>query len=454
MQNFTEGNISKQIITFAVPMLIGSLFQQTYSLVDAAVVGRFVGGGALAAVGVSMGAVFFLSAIIIGMTTGASVLISQLYGAEQIDKLERAVSTSILFLSGLALLITALGVVLTPTVLRLLNVPYDIFDEARIYLQIMIGGTVFPTFYNMYTAYLRALGDSKSPLYILIFANILSIILTLLFVITFGWGVAGAAAATILAQAVSAVLCCLYARRYAPLLWVKKFSFDTELLCSIIRFGAPAAVQFSLVMLGSLVIMRLINSFGTVAAAGIVAAHKIDHLAMMPVMTLSMALSTFVAQNMGADIEERAMQGFRITMGYMLLLSVVISAVLLATASWVISLFLDPGYADTAKILAISQNYLSILVFFYFLLAILFCHIGFFRGAGDAMIAMAFPVASLTIRTISAYTLVHIGGMGPEALAWSIPIGWGITCIACRVYYKKRLWVGKSITGRKVGSGQ
>ena len=452
MNNFTEGNISKQIIAFAVPMLIGSLFQQMYSLVDAVVVGRFIGGGALAAVGVSMNAVFFLSAIIIGMTTGASIVISQFFGANQLDKLARAVSTSILFLGGLALFITVWGVVLTPALLRLLDVPYDIFDEAQIYLQIMIAGTVFPTFYNMYTAYLRALGDSKSPLYILIFANVLSAILSLLFVITFEWGVAGAAIATIAAQAVSAVLCCLYASKYAPLLWVKKFTYDKELLKSILKFGTPAAVQFGLVMLGALVIMRLINSFGSVAAAGIVAANKIDHLATMPVLTLSMALSTFVAQNMGADIEERAIQGFRITMRYMMVLSIIGSAILLATAPWVISLFLDPEYADTAEILVVSQNYLSILVFFYFLLAILFGFVGFFRGAGDAMIAMIFPVVSLTIRTVAAYTLVHAGGMGPEALAWSIPIGWSVTCVAGFVYYKKRLWVGKSITKKKVVS--
>jgi len=445
MQNFTEGNISKQIIAFSVPMLIGSLFQQMYSLVDAVVVGRFVGGSALAAVGVSMNAVFFLTAVIIGLTTGASVVISQLYGAKQIDKLERAVSTSILFLGALSLLITVLGVLLTPWLLRVLNAPYEVFEDARIYLQIMIGGAIFPTFYNMYTAYLRALGDSRSPLYILIFANVLSIILSLLFVITFGWGVAGAAIATVIAQAVSAVLCCLYTRRYVRMLWVKKFSFDYELFCSILKYGAPAAVQLSLVMLAHLTIMRLINSFGTVAAAGIAAANKIDHLAMVPITTLSMALSTFVAQNMGANLESRAIQGFYVAMRYTLLLTVVITAVLILSASWLISLFLDPNYADTAEILLVGRNYLSILVFFYFLLAILFCFNGFFRGAGDAMIAMVFPVVSLTIRAISAYALVDLGGMGTEALAWSIPIGWGTMSIASWIYFKKRLWVGKSI---------
>ena len=445
MQNFTEGNISKQIISFAVPMLIGSLFQQMYSLIDAVVVGRFVGGSALAAVGVSMNAVFFLTAVIIGLTTGASVVISQLYGAEQLDKLERAVSTSILFLGGLSLFITVLGVALTPLLLRVLNAPYEIVDDARIYLQIVIGGAVFPTFYNMYTAYLRALGDSKSPLYILIFANILSIILSLLFVITFGWGVAGAAIATVVAQAISAVLCVLYARKYARILWVKKFSFDFSLFRDILKYGTPAAVQLSLVMLAHLTIMRLINSFGTVAAAGIAAANKVDHLAMVPITTLSMALSTFVAQNMGAGIESRAIQGFYVAIKYTLFMTVIISAVLILTAPWVISLFLDPDYADTAEILAIGRDYLSILVFFYFLLAILFCFNGFFRGVGDAIIAMIFPVLSLGIRTASAYGLVYLGGMGTEALAWSIPIGWGAMCIASWIYFKKRLWAGKSI---------
>jgi putative MATE family efflux protein len=309
-----------------------------------------------------------------------------------------------------------------------------------------MGGIVCPVFYNMYTAYLRALGDSRRPLYILIFTVVLSGILTVYLVIVMDMGVAGAAASTVFSQFAAVVLCYLYSRRYAPLLHVNKLMFDSKLFRLILRYGAPAALQLSLVSLAQLLITRLINSFGPAAMAGITAVGRIDHFAIMPVSTLSMAMSTFVAQNMGAGLEDRAKKGFHVALVYMLLCAVVMSVLLMAFAPQVISLFLNQGDADYAEILGIGQSYLSILVVFYFLFAFLFAFNGFFRGVGDAVMAMAFPVISLTIRTLAAYGLVEFANMGPEALAWSIPIGWGLSSFGSWIYYKKRLWVGKTAT--------
>jgi len=443
MRDFTEGNISKQILLFSMPMLIGNLFQQLYGIVDAVVVGQFVGGHALAAVGVSMNVTMFLTAMLIGLTTGSAVLISQLFGAKQYDKLKNAVSVSILFLASLSVLLTALGVLLAPQLLRLLDAPADIFDDALLYLRIVLAGMVFPIFFNMYTAYLRALGDSRRPLYILIVVSVFNMGLTLFFVAVMGWGIAGAAASTIISQMGAAVFSYFYARRTAPLLSVKKFTFDSALFRAILRYGAPAALQLSLVSFANLTITRLINSFGFAAIAGITAVTRIDQFAIMPVGNLSMALSTFVAQNMGARLEDRARKGFRIALIYMLVFSVLMSAVLMIFSSPLISLFLDPTDVSAAEILSIGQSYLNIMVVFYFLFAFLFAFNGFFRGVGDAVIAMVFPVFSLTIRAVSAYALVYFAGMGPEALAWSIPIGWGLSSLASWIYYKKRLWVGK-----------
>jgi putative MATE family efflux protein len=445
LNDFTSGNAARQILLFSLPMLVGNLFQQIYSMADAVVVGRYVSGASLAAIGVSMNLLFFLISVLMGLTTGASVVISQFFGAGRHDSVRRTVSTSVIFLSALSAVITVLGVLFAPFLIGLLKAPPEIFSDAVLYFRILMGGTVFLVFFNMYTAYLRALGDSRSPLYILIFCTLLNIGLDLLFVLRFGLGVAGVASATVISQALSAVLCFLYAKYRVPLLSAKEMAFDGTLLKAILKYGFPAAIQLSLVTLANLSITRLINSFGPAAIAGITAAARIDQLAIMPVSNLSMALSTFVAQNMGAGKEDRAKQGFRHVLVYMLVVSVAISALLIAFGPQLVSLFLNEGEALTADILRVGLKDLNILVLFYFFFAFLFAFNGFFRGVGDAVIAMVFPVSSLALRAASAYALVEYAAMGPEALAWSIPVGWGLCSLASWVYYKKRLWAGKVI---------
>ena len=446
MNDFTKGSISKQLIAFAVPMLIGNLFQQLYNIADALIVGRFVSGVALAAVGVSMNIAMFFIAALIGLTNGAAIVIAQFFGAKQIDRLKDTVSVSIVFYLVLSVLLSVLGITFAPQLLNMLDVSPYIFDDALTYLRIIMGGMIFPVFYNMYIAYLRALGDTRRPLYILIFTVVLNAGLTLLCVVVLNMGVMGAALSTVFSQMLATVLCYLYIRRFAPLLNVKKLFFDIKLFRTILKYGLPAALQLSFLSLAGLFITRLINYFGPAAMAGITAVTRIDALAIMPIATLGMALSTFVAQNMGAGNEERARKSFRVSLIYMVSFSVAISAILMIFAPQLISLFLNPGDADSAEILRVGQEYLNIMVIFYFLFAILFAYNGFFRGVGDAIIAMVFPVLSLTIRTISAYALVFFVGMGPEALAWSIPIGWGVNCILSVIYYKKRLWAGKLAT--------
>ena len=443
MNDFTEGKIAKRLLLFSVPMLIGNLFQQMYSVVDMVVVGRYVNGDALAAVGVSMSVVMFVVSTLIGLTTGASVVISQFFGAKEYERLKSTVSVSILALLGISFILTALGVTFAPVLLRLLNTNTDIFDDALIYLRILMAGMVFPVFYNMYTAYLRALGDSRRPLYFLICATLLNVVLDLFFVIVLDLGVIGVAIATIIAQMIAMILCILYATFRVPLLRVNRLVFDMKLFRLILRYGTPAALQLSLVSFAQLTITRLINSFGSAAMAGITAAARIDQFALMPIQNLSMATSTFVAQNMGAGLEERARKGFRAAKFYMLVSAIFMSVVLMVFSHPLLSLFLNQSDANTPEIIRIGSEYLNIMVIFYFLFSFLFAFNGFFRGVGDAVMAMVFPVFSLTVRALSAYGLVEFVGMGPEALAWSIPIGWGLSSFASWIYYKKRLWVGK-----------
>lgn len=443
MQDFTKGNAAKQILLFSLPMLIGNIFQQFYSMADAFIVGRFVGGGALAAVGSSMALVNFLIGALIGLTTGASVVISQCFGAREEEKLKRSVSTSIIFLAGLSVLISVIGYIFTPVFLRLLDTPPEISDMAVSYLRVILGGITFPVFYNMYMAYMRALGNSKSPLYILIFATILNIGLDVLFVAEFDWGVAGAAWATILSQSISMILCIFYANRYVPLLRIHKFIFDRELFIPILKNSLPAAMQISITSFAMLTITRLINSFGALAVAGYTAAQRLDMFAMMPLQSLSMALSTFVGQNMGAGLEQRAKKGFGYTMLFMLVIGVAMSIFVLLLGKGLISLFINKSDPDAPSIIIFGTDYLSVISMFYVFFAVFFSFNGFFRGAGDAVIVMVLTISSLTIRALSAYYLAGRFDMGPEAVGWSIPIGWGLCSLVAWFYYAKGFWRNK-----------
>ena len=446
MKNLTQGDIRKQLTAFAIPMLIGTLFQQINSLADTIIVGRFIDGNSVAAVGISLGVSMFLIASVTGLTTGSSIVISQYYGAKQYDKLKLAVSTSVIFLTVLSLIITLLGVLFTAEILQILNAPENIFADAHSYMQIIMAGIIFTVFYNLYTAYLRALGDAKTPLYTLIISSVLNIIVNIILVVIFGYGLRVTAATTVGAKALATLLCFIYVRYRQPLLRIKKLAFNKEMLKIILKYGIPAAIQLSIVTLAGLTVARLVNSFGSAAAAGITLAGKIDQIALMPIITISAALATFVAQNMGADQDERAVEGFKIATTQMFILAVIISICLFLITPILFRLFIYSGDPNVVEINFVGQSYLRIMVIFYFLFAFLFGFNGFFRGAGDAVIAMAFPIISLAIRVASAYALVYWANMGPEALAWSIPIGWSLSSILSYIYYKKGLWKGKIVT--------
>ena len=444
MNDFTHGNPTKQILLFSLPMLIGSVFQQFYNMADAVVVGRYVSSDALAAVGTAGTIVNFMLAIMGGLATGASVLISQFFGAGEHEKLKRTVSTSVVTLLVLVIFISVGGVLIMPAFLRMLNVPGNIFDDTLIYLRILLGGMVFMMVYNLFAAYLRALGDTKRPLYILMLSTIINILLDLLLVLKFDMAVAGVAWATLIAQAIKGVVCYIYVIKHVPFLKVESLVFDKILFRSLLRYSLPAAIQLSLTSFAALTIVRLVNSFGSVEIAGYTAALKIDQLALMPLMNLSLAISTFVAQNMGAGLESRAKKGLRSGALIMGTTAVVVSGFIMIFGRYLISFFVDENAANTPQIIQSGTSYLVVIAFFYILHAMFFAYNGFFRGVGDAVIVMALTIISLTIRSVSAHLLVQYAGLGIEAVAWSIPIGWGLCTMFCIWYYKKRLWQGKT----------
>ena len=442
-QDFTTGNVTKQIILFSLPMLVGNLFQQVYSMANAMIVGRLIDGDALAAVGASMPLQMFFLGVLIGLTTGASVLISQLFGAREEQQLKRAVSTSVLFLSFLGVIISAVGVIFAPGLLRMMSTPEPVFEEAVVYFRISMAGTIFQMIYNVYSAYLRALGDSKTPLVFLVLSTILNAGLDVLSIAVLHMGVAGTAISTVLSQSLAGLACYIYAGRKVPMLRITKLVFDRALLKTVLRYSLPAAVQFSLTSLAGLTIVRLVNSFGASAAAGYTAATRIDMFATMPLSNISMAISTFVGQNMGAGREDRAQKGLKSGMVSMIIIGAVVSVLALVFGRWMIAQFVDVTDPHFTEIVQVGVDYLMVIALFYTLFSVFFGFNGFFRGVGDAIVVMSLTIFSLTIRAVSAYLLVSFAGMGPEAVAWSIPIGWGLCSAFAWLYHKKRWWAGK-----------
>jgi putative MATE family efflux protein len=443
MKDFTKGNPTKQLIDFSLPLLLGTIIQQLYNTTDAIIVGRYLGGTALAAVGSAGFIVNFMLAVIMGLAMGSSVLVSQLYGAKNWIELKRAVTTIAVFMTLVIAFISIVGFIATKPFLRILDTPPDILDEMAEYLSVLLATLIFPMYYNLFSSLLRALGESKYPTYILIGTTIANVFLDLMFVLWLKQGVLGVAYATAISQAISALLCYLYILRSMPELKISSLTVDKRMLMQTLRYSIPASIQLSLTSLASLLILRLVNSFGALAVAGYSAAVKADQLAIVPLNSIGLAISTFVAQNMGAGLEKRAKQGLRSGMFLMVAVGVIISAIVILLRKPFVSLFIEMEAEDAAVILRTGTSYLSILCFFYVLFAVFFAFNGFFRGVGDAVVVMALTVSSLTIRNICANLFVAFTGMQLEAVAWSIPVGWGLCDLFCLWYFLRRKWAGK-----------
>ena len=444
VQDMTKGSVARQIIIFAIPLFIGNIFQQLYNMVDAVVVGRFVGKNALAAVGTSFPAMFLLVALVMGLTMGASVVVSQLFGAGDLKKMRRALSTAFIFLLICALSLTLIGILAARSLLLLLKTPPEIIDDASIYLKIIFAGLLFMFLYNTIAAFLRALGDSRTPLYFLIISSLLNMGLDLLFVLRFKMGVAGVGWATVISQAVSVILCIIYIYKRVELLRLKPrdLIFDRELFALTVRLGIPASIQQTVVSFGMIAVQGLVNSFGSVTMAAYTAAARIDSIAMMPIMNLGLAVSTFTAQNIGAGNLERVRRGYRRTLAMVAACCVATSAVILLFGPKLIELFID---AREVEVIAQGNDYITVVSFFYILLGLLFVTNGVLRGSGDMIVSMASTIVNLTVRVIFAYFLSSRAEIGYHGIWWSIPIGWGCGFIVAYTRYRSGKWTVKAV---------
>ncbi len=437
MRSLTKGNEAACIITFALPMLIGNVFQQLYMMVDSVVVGRGVGKEALAAVGASFPIIFLMVSLIIGVTMGGGIMLSQYFGARDFRKLRATIETTVIFLFFAAVLVTVLGLLLSGSILRALQIPPAVFPLARQYLIVMFVGMLFIFGYNTVSAILRGLGDSKNPLYFLMIATAVNILLDLLFVIVFRWGVAGAAWATVIAQGFSFLVGIIYLRRspYEFLhLRIGSIRFDPQIFRTILKIGLPTGIQQSLVALGFIALTRIVNPFGTNVIAGYTAASRLDTFASMPAMNLSMAISTFTGQNLGARKPERVRKGYLYTLLMAGAISLVMSAIMIGFRRTLIGLFSrDPS------VVAIGGEYLLIVSLFYVVFSGMFVTGGVLRGAGDTMTQMVLTLLALWVVRIPVSALLS-SLVGSTGIWWGIPAGWVVGFTATFIYFLGGRW--------------
>ncbi len=441
--DMVTGTPVKLILYFALPMLIGNIFQQMYNFADSAIVGRYLGGNALAAVGATSQINGFLISLATGLTNGAGIIIAQCFGAKKYGQLKRSVTAMIAVLAVLAIAITAAGTLLSRPILELMRVPDEIIDDSVGYMRIIFIGCSTVIAYNGCAAIMRSLGDSKTPLYMLIISSLLNVGLDLLFVTVFKMGVAGAAAATVISQLVSAVLCLVYLRHYRELMHLDGLPNIPEknMIRSIIRTGLPAALQSCLISLGGMSVQGLINSFGTEAMAAYTASTKIDSLTIQIIVSIAVSLSVFSGQNMGAGNMKRIKQGLRHTLYVMIPICVVLAVLLLLFRRNVISLLLDPQTDSEA--IEIGCKYLSVIGIGYIIAGIMQSYQNLLRGVGDVNVCVAAGLAELSVRVAASYVFVTIWGL--DGIWYAVPFSWGCGCIIPVVRYFSGRWVSKRL---------
>lgn len=441
MKDLTTGHEGKEIFYFALPMLIGSLFQQLYNMADSIIVGRFVGTDAMAAVSGASPIMFLLTSLLMGITLGFSILVSQYYGSKDMTKVKAAIDTTYIFVFLASILITFTGIFFSEPLLEMMNTPENIIQSAKEYLVIIFIGTLFSAGYNSISAILRGLGDSKNPLIFLIIATLLNIILDVIFVINFKMGVSGVALATILAQGVAFIFSIIYLNKRHAILKVnfRKLLYDQGIFISGLKLGIPSAIQQMLFSLGNIALQSLVNGYGTYAMAAFGAGTKIESFISIPIMNLGAAVSTFVAQNMGAQKFDRIKNGVNAALKMASMLSIVVAIMFLLFSKYLIGLFnTDP------EVIKIGASYLTIIGPAFIIISTSFMWTSAVRGAGASIFSMISSIISLwVVRIPTSYILSSL--IGIDGVWMGIPIGWFVGWFVVLIYYYRGSWKAKGI---------
>ncbi|MCI8804048.1 MAG: MATE family efflux transporter [Oscillibacter sp.] len=443
MRDMTAGNPAGHILYFALPLLAGSLLQQFYNMVDSWVVGRYVGDGALAAVGVGFPVLTMFSSLFIGLSNGGTVVIAQFFGAGKTDRVRDAVDTVYAAFLMSIVPLTALALLAVGPILRLLQVEPGAYDEAYLYLMVVCAGLTGSVGYNLNAGILGGLGNSRSTLLFLAVASVMNIVLDLALVLACGLGVLGVALGTIIAQAFSWLFGVAYINRRYPEISLRLFprTFDRALFRQIMGIGLPAGVQMSLVALGAMVVMGKINSYGKEFTAGYNVGFRLDQLAFLPIQSLSSAVVSFVGQNTGARRPDRVRQGVQITVMLSAAWAVLMTAVLMPFSGPLVAFF-----SDTPAVVHAGAVYLNCIMPFYFLFAVMFCLNNAMRGAGDSVFPMVNVILSLIlVRVPAVYWLAD--RFGPDYMYYGMAVGWTVGLALSAAHYFSGRWKQKSVTG-------
>lgn len=447
-KDFTQGSPVKVIFTFAMPMLIGNIFQQLYSTVDSIIVGNFEGKNALAAISGSGSVQFLIIAIAFGFTAGMSVVLAQVYGARDYEKLKRTFSTGFIFVLFLAAVLGVIGFFISKPILILLGTPENILPDSVRYLQIMFLGLPAMFFYNMYAAVLRAVGDSKTPLYFLIIASILNIILDYCFVAFFGMGVVGVALATMIAQFISGLLCFVYVNKCVEIFHLRKgeYILDREILKAIIKYGLPASIQQSIVSISMLAVQKFVNFYGADMMAAFGVANRIESFVTMPMMNLAMALSMYAGQNIGAGEEKRAKDGVKATMFMQIVFCAVMALVIPMVAPSLIKLF---GLAEDPTVVQLGIMGIDFSAKFYVIFALFQTLNQFHRGVGDTRFSMVASLFMVFVRIPATYLMVYVFQIGEIAIWAGMVSGWVTALVVNSFRFLTGGWKGKAYVQKK-----
>ncbi len=442
--NMLTDSEGRSLFFFALPMILGNLFQQFYSTADSIIVGQFVGEKALAAVGASYALTTVFIMIAIGGGIGASVITSQYLGAALYQRMKTSVNTALLSFLAVSVLLGGIGLIFSRSILISLNTPDNVLAEAVLYLKIYFTGLPFLFMYNILSSIFNALGNSKTPLYLLIFSSLLNIVMDLVLVGGFGLGVAGAAAATVFAQGLSAVISiCLLLRTLKSYdnQEGEKALFDVQMFGNMVKVAIPSMVQQSIVSIGMLLVQSVVNGFGSSVLAGYTAGMRIESICVVPMIASGNAVSTFTAQNLGAGQVERVKKGYLAAVKMVAAFAVIICLSLTFFHEYIIKSFLETG--SEAAAFETGNSYLTFIAFFFVFLGLKAITDGVLRGAGDVVVFTLANLINLGIRVAVAFTLAPL--IGVQGVWFAVPMGWASNYLISLVRYLSGKWSRKKL---------
>ena len=439
----TTGSISRQMIFFALPLLLGNLFQQMYNTVDSLIVGNFLGSSALAAVSSSGSMISMLIGFLSGISSGAGVVVSRYFGAQDDKDVHRAVHTMVAFGLAAGALMTLVGVLLSPQILIWMGTPDSVIAESNAYLQIYFCGSLGFVMYNIFVGILQAVGDSRHPLYYLMISSVINLVLDIVFITVFHSGVGGAALATVISQVFSAVLCFiqLLRTRDSYRLQVTSIRFDLKMLGQIIRMGLPSGVQNSIIAFANVIVQSNINAFGEVAMAGYGAYSKIEGFAFLPINSFTMAMTTFVGQNLGAGQKERTRKGSRFG-----ILTTVILAELIGVVVFLLAPQLIAAFDATPEVVQFGVAKARTAALFYCLLAYSHSVASVLRGAGKAIVPMFVMMLCWCVIRVTFLSIMVPLTHSIQMVYVVYPLTWSLSSIFFFFYYRHANWTSLSHT--------